>query len=70
MTCKNPKCPGYTEEQAEMFKKEIEKLKLEVEKINNDITRLVHAQSEQLDLIMEDVSKVLNVVFKEESSEE
>lgn len=70
MVCKNSKCPNYTEEQMEMLKTEIEKLKLEVEKINKDITRLVHAQSEQLDLIMEDVSKVLNVVFKEESTEE
>tara|TARA_R100001510_G_C7622070_1_gene182722 strand:- start:377 stop:571 length:195 start_codon:yes stop_codon:yes gene_type:complete len=53
------------EKEVEMLKKEIENLQTEVEKLNGDITRLVHAQSEQLDLIMEDVSKVLNIVFKE-----
>ena len=53
------------ESEVENLKVEIENLKKEVEKLNNDITRLVHAQNEQLDLIMEDVSKVLNIVFKE-----
>jgi len=53
------------ETEIEMLKVEIESLQKEVEKLNNDITRLVHAQNEQLDLIMEDVSKVLNIVFKE-----
>ena len=66
MACKNSKCPNYTEEQMKILQEEIENLKKEVEKINNDITRLVHAQSEQLDLIMEDVSKVLNIVFKDQ----
>lgn len=61
MNCGNCNCV----KDVENLKSEIENLKKEVEKLNNDITRLVHAQNEQLDLIMEDVSKVLNVVFKE-----
>ena len=41
-------------------------LKKEIEKTNNDLTRLMHAQNQQMDLLMEMVQSCLNIVLKNE----
>ena len=50
--------------QNENLKIEVENLKKEIDKTNNDLTRLMHAQNEQMDLLMEIVQNCLNIVIK------
>jgi len=50
--------------QNEKLKIEVENLKKEIDKTNNDLTRLMHAQNEQMDLLMEIVQNCLNIVIK------
>lgn len=73
--CKKEKCKNYNTIQQDILdqknkdlESEVEYLKKEIEKTNHDLTRLMHAQNEQMDLLMEMVQNCLDIVLKNEES--
>jgi len=76
--CGNKKCSkteynteqqNLLNEQNHYLKNEVEKLKQELAKTNNDLTRLMHACNEQMDLLMEMVQGCLNIVLTKNDKE-
>lgn len=73
--CKKEKCKNYNTVQQDILdqknkdlESEVEYLKKEVEKTNHDLTRLMHAQNEQMDLLMEMVQNCLDIVLRNEEN--
>ena len=78
--CKSKKCTEQSsdynseqqvllDEQNKNLEKEIQILKRELDKTNDDLTRLMHAQNEQMDLLMEIVQSCLTIVLKRDEEE-
>ena len=78
--CKSKKCTDQSsdynseqqvllDEQNKNLEKEIQILKRELDKTNDDLTRLMHAQNEQMDLLMEIVQNCLTIVLKRDEEE-